>query len=66
MSFTNDPIRDYDNYCRKQQKAEERLPVCADCGEPIDSDCYYEFDCYFYCEKCLEDNHRKWTEDYCG
>lgn len=27
MPFTDDPIRDYDRYCRKQQKKLKELPV---------------------------------------
>ena len=64
MFYTDDPAKDYDSYCLEQQKRLKELPKCCECGEPIDSDCYYDFDGYFYCESCLEGNHRKLTEDY--
>jgi hypothetical protein len=51
---------------REQDKLLERLPKCADCGEPIQDDDYYEFDCYFYCWDCVCDNHRKSIDAYVG
>ena len=48
---------------REQAKELERLPVCEECGEVIQSDICYEInDCYI-CESCLKENHRKWVDD---
>ena len=66
MSFyTNDPVADFHRYDAEQQARLEDLPECSECGRPIQSDFYYEFDCYFYCEECLE-NHRKCTDSFVG
>lgn len=49
---------------RDQAKLLERLPVCADCQEPIQDDHVYTFDGLFYCPECVDINHRKTTEEY--
>ena len=49
----------------EQQARLDDLPECSECGRPIQSDFYYEFDCYFYCEECLE-NHRKCIDSFVG
>lgn len=56
----------WEQHQREQDKLLERLPKCADCGEPIQSEQYFDFDGCFYCEDCLENNHRKWVEDFIG
>lgn len=66
MSRTDNPIADFERYDAVQEKAKEKLPRCSECGEPIQDDFFYEIDCYFYCEDCLRDNHRKSTEDFIG
>lgn len=59
MSYTDDPLADFTSYDRGQAKRLERLPECADCGEPIQDDHWYEFNDEFICLRCLEDLHRK-------
>ena len=62
---TDDPHRDFDRYEDRRQRAIDRRPHCCECGEPIMDDHFYEFeDGKYICPECLEDNHRKWTEDY--
>lgn len=63
MSCMPDNYDLWERHDAEQQKALERLPKCSDCGEPIQSEDYFEFDCYFYCEDCVS-NHRKSTEDF--
>ena len=65
MSWTGDPIADFNRYDAERQRAEDRLPVCCECGEPIQTDEYYEFDAGKYiCPECLDANHKHYTEDY--
>lgn len=65
MYYTGDPIADYDRYDTEEIKRLQRLPTCAECGEPIqDEECFEIEDGVLICPKCLKDNHRKWTEDY--
>lgn len=68
MSFyrTDNPVADFHRHDAEQQERLKELPECSDCGEPIQDDFYYEFDCYFYCADCVSDNHRKRVEDYVG
>lgn len=63
MCWTDDPVADYDRYAAKCEKALERLPVCCECGEPIQDDYCYEFNDEYICEGCLNDYHRKAVDD---
>ena len=62
------PIPDnYDAFCcheASQEAALKKLPKCCECGEPIQTDELYEVNDELVCPQCMEDNHRKWTEDY--
>ena len=57
----------YDAY--RQHEAEQeawlkRLPICEECNEPIQEDVLYDIDGTLYCEKCMKNLFRKWTDDY--
>lgn len=43
----------------------KKLPKCCECGEHIQTDELYEINDELICPQCMEDNHRKWVEDYC-
>ena len=60
---TDNPVADFEVWDAEQENRRKELPICSDCGEHIQSEHYFEFDCYFYCEDCLS-NHRKNTEDF--
>lgn len=53
-----------DNYERweqheaEQQRALDKLPICSECGEPIQDEYCYEIDGEYICEECIN-NHRK-------
>lgn len=59
-----------DNYDRweqhqaEQDRAEEKLPECSECGEKVHNDYFYEINDEVICSDCLDSNHRKWVEDY--
>lgn len=63
------PLLDnYDLFCRheaEQEAALRKLPVCSECGDPIQADELFEINDELICPQCMVDNHRKWTEDYC-
>lgn len=63
MRYTDDPIRDFEYYDAKREESLNNLPVCYECEEPIQDDACYEFDGEYVCENCLEQNHRRWTEN---
>ena len=64
MSWTDDPVRDAERYEAEQERQLQRLPVCCECGYPIQTDECYEFNDELICPDCLRDNHRKWVDDY--
>lgn len=57
--YTDDPLADFDAWDKHQNEQLERLPVCADCGEPIQDEYCYEYNDEFICPQCNEDLHRK-------
>lgn len=61
---TDDPLADFDRWDAEQQAALNKLPKCAECGEPIQDDCYYEINGECVCPACLDNNHKHWVEDY--
>ena len=67
MYRTDNPARDYDRYAARMQQALDCLPRCFECGEAIQTDEYYELDDGKYlCPACLDENHKRWTEDFIG
>lgn len=60
MYWTDDPVADAERYTAEQEAELEKLPKCSECGEPIQTDTYYEFNDELYCEHCLG-NHRHST-----
>lgn len=64
MSWTGDPIADFNSYDARQARASARLPVCCECDQPIQDDECFEFDGELICPDCLKENHQKHTEDY--
>lgn len=64
MSYTDDPLFDFDCFDREQQKRLDRLPVCADCGEAVQDDHYYLINDAVICPDCMESGYRKEVDDY--
>ena len=62
MAYTNDPIADFNSWDAEQQKQLARLPLCADCDEPIQDDYYYLINDEPICQDCLDSNYRKDTD----
>lgn len=63
MSYTDDPIADFRRHDAKQQAEVRKLPRCSECDQPIQDYICYEINDEFICPDCMEQNHRKWTED---
>lgn len=64
MYYSDDPVRDFMMHDAKQTRWLKKLPVCAECGEPIQDEHCYEINGELICEDCLNTNHKKRTEDY--
>lgn len=55
----------YDAFCQheaEQQAKLDKLPICCECGERIQTEDCYVFDDDIYCLDCMEE-HRMWVED---
>lgn len=61
---TDNPHADFDRWDAEQEAALEKLPKCAECGEPIQTERCYKMDDGLICEDCLEHNHMHWTEEF--
>lgn len=64
MFITDDPVQDFLNHDREQQARLDKLPKCADCGEPVQDDHYYLINDEVICPICMESNYRKAVDDY--
>lgn len=56
----------YDQWLRYDDEKERQLaerPICAECGEYIQTERCCEFNGDYICLACLEDLHMKYTED---
>lgn len=59
-----DPLNDFDRIDREEAEWLESRPVCEICGHPIQDETLYLINDEFVCEKCLDHNFKKWTDDY--
>lgn len=64
MRKTDDPVADFALWDAEQQKQLERLPECANCGEPIMADHFYEIEGVQVCPDCMDSDYRRDTYDY--
>lgn len=60
---TGDPLADLLLRQREEERWFNKLPKCAECGEPICSDECFEIGGEYICPECLENNHKHWVED---
>lgn len=61
---TDDPVEDFLQHDAEQERELDRLPVCCECDQPIQDEYFFEINGEPLCEQCLNENHRKRTEDY--
>lgn len=54
MSYTNDPVADYDRYCAEQERRIARLPRCSECDNHITTECAYYINGEWICEECMD------------
>lgn len=58
----------YDLWRQRDDEMEaelEKLPVCSHCGDPIQEEYYFEIDGEMYCEDCMNDLFKRYTDSYC-
>lgn len=64
MYRTDDPLADFHRWDAEQQRELDKLPKCAYCDEPIQDEYCYDINDELVCNVCMEEHHRKRTEDY--
>ena len=64
MSWTDNPIADFNRHEAEQQAELEKLPICYECGEPIQDDFLCDIEGTIYCLECFDEKFVKATEDY--
>ena len=64
MFYSDDPGADFDRHDAECYAQESKLPKCSCCGEPIHTDECYEFNDELICPDCLNEHHKRSTEDY--
>lgn len=64
MPYTDDPIKDFECFDAKREEELEKLPCCYECDKPIQTETCYEINGELICPECLENNHKKWVEDF--
>lgn len=52
MSWTDDPVADFDRYDAEQQQQLDSLPVCECCGEPIQQETAVYYNDHWICREC--------------
>ena len=62
--YTDNPLADFLRRDAEQTEWLDTLPVCAECGDPIQDEECFEFDFGLICPKCLNDNHSRYTDDF--
>ena len=64
MMYTDDPVADFNRWDAEQQDELEKLPICVDCGEPIQDEDVFDINGDLFCKECMMDNFKKKTERY--
>lgn len=64
MSWTDDPVADFERHDRAQAQRIARRPRCSYCDEHIQDDELFDIEGELICHKCLNQHFKKNTEDY--
>lgn len=60
--YTDNPVSDAERYYNDKEKELERLPVCSECENPIQTETCYVINGKAVCKNCMEE-HKTYTED---
>ena len=55
LHYTNDPIRDAENYQADQEEWLKSRPICDQCGEHIQEEFMFQYEGENYCPDCWDD-----------
>ena len=64
MFYTNDPLRDFENYDADQEERVQKLPRCECCGDNIQQRKAVCYDGRWSCEYCEEEFWQSIREDF--
>lgn len=59
LCYSNDPLADFEAWDAEQNKQLAKLPVCADCDEPIQDEFAYYINGEWICESCMDAYRRE-------
>lgn len=63
MTWTDDPLKDFERHEEEKEKWLASRPICDCCGEPIQEDYYFDLgDNEHICEDCLNGNLKVWID----
>lgn len=54
-----DPYKDFDRWNAEQEEALAKLPVCEECGEPIQDDYMWLIEGETLCDDCARELYRR-------
>lgn len=63
---TDDSVADAEAYMKELEDALALLPECSECGEHIQDEHCFVINDEPICERCMNENYRKYTMDLMG
>ena len=63
MRYSDDPLADFNAWDMEQSRRLARLPVCADCGEPIQQEDAIYINGDWLCDYCIDSYRRTIPEE---
>lgn len=63
MSFTDNPIMDFERYDAEQEERIKHLPVCCCCRERIQQEDAVRIENDWYCDRCLDEMREETLKD---
>ena len=63
MVYSDNPLADFAAYDNEQESWLDRLPKCAECGEPIQQEFAVRINGEWLCDNCLDANREECCPD---
>lgn len=64
MSYTDNPVADFERHDAEQQAWLDKLPKCCWCDKPIQDEYLFDIKGDLYCEGCMEERFKNPTDRY--
>ena len=59
-----DNYSQWERHDNELERLRDQLPICADCGEPVQHGHYYRINDEVICPDCMESNYREEIDDF--